>query len=100
MPSFNLRKNEEKRSVESYDLQHIEYLLDVLLFGEAEEQVKVITEKGRKVMEIERRIKEYDSDGTAEAVGSYGCDGTETDGKRNSGDAGIYAERGGEKQSA
>lgn len=79
---------------------HIEYLLDVLLFGEAEEQVKVITEKGRKVMEIERRIKEYDSDGTAEAVGSYGCDGTETDGKRNSGDAGIYAERGGEKQSA
>lgn len=79
---------------------YIEYLLDVLLFGEAEEQVQVIAEKGRKVMEIERRIKEHDSDGTAEAVGSYGCDGTETDGKGNSGDAGIYAERGGEKQSA
>lgn len=79
---------------------HIEYLLDVLLFGEAEEQVKVIAEQGRMVMEIERRIKEYDSAGTTEAVGSYGCDGTETNGKGNSGDAGIYAERCGEKQSA
>lgn len=77
-----------------------EYLLDVLLFGEAEEQVKVIAEQGRKVMEIERRIKEYDSNGTTEAVGSYGCDRTRTDDKRNSGDVGVYTERGGEKQSA
>lgn len=79
---------------------YIEYLLDVLLFGEAEEQVQVIAEQGRMVMEIERRIKEYDSAGTTEAVGSYGCDGTETNGKGNSGDSGIYAERYGEKQSA
>lgn len=79
---------------------YIEYLLDVMLFGEAEEQVKVIAEQGRKVMEIERRIKEYGSNGTTEVVGSYGRDGTSVDGKGNSGDAGIYAERGGEKQSA
>ena len=79
---------------------YIEYLLDVLLFGEAEEQVKVITEQGRKVIEIEQRIKEYDSDRTAEIIGSYGCDGTSADGKGNSGDAGIYTERGGKKQSA
>lgn len=79
---------------------YIEYLIDVLLFGEAEEQVKVMVEQGRKVMEIERRIKEYDSNGTTEVVGSYECDGTSADGKGNSGDVGIYAERGGEKQSA
>lgn len=79
---------------------HTEYLLDVLLFGEAEEQVKVIAEQGRKVMEIERRIKEYDSDGTTEVVGGYGCVGTRTDSNGNPGDVGIYTERGGEKQSA
>lgn len=77
-----------------------EYLLDVLLFGEVEEQVKVIAEQGRMVMGIERRIKEYDSNGTTEAVGSYGCDGTRTNSKGYSGDVGIYAERNGEKQSA
>ena len=79
---------------------YIEYLLDVLLFGEAEEQVKVIAEQGRKVIEIEQRIKQYDSNGTTEVVGSYERNGTSADGKGNSGDAGMYAERGGEKQSA
>lgn len=82
------------------EISYIEYLLDILLFGETEEQAALIVEQGKKVIEFEQRIKEYDNDGTAEAIGGAGCVGTGTDGNGNTGDAGIYTERSGEKQSA
>ena len=57
------------------ELDHIEYLLDLLLYGDVSDRVFVITDYGRKVIEIERRINEFRSSGTArsaEGCNSYG----------------------------
>ena len=47
---------------------HIEYLLDVLLYGTAEEKKALVAEQRKEVMEIERRIAghtaEYDRGGS------------------------------------
>lgn len=82
------------------DISYIEYLLDILLFGETEEQAAVIAEQGKKVMELEQRIREVDSADEAESIRNNGCDGNGTDGGGNPGDAGLCTERCCEKQSA
>lgn len=74
------------------EISYIEYLLDILLFGETEEKSALIVEQGKKVMELEQRIKEYSRDGTTEIVRDDGHDGIRTDGRRNSGAIGDYAE--------
>ena len=37
---------------------HVEYLLDVLLFGETEEKAALITDYGKDVMQLEQRMAE------------------------------------------
>ena len=57
------------------EIDHIEYLLDLLLYGDVSDRAFVITDYGRKVIEIERRINEFKSSGTArsaEGCNSYG----------------------------
>jgi hypothetical protein len=39
------------------EIDHIEYLLDLLLYGDISDRAFVISDYGRKVKEIERRIK-------------------------------------------
>lgn len=82
------------------DISYIEYLLDILLFGETEEQAAVIAEQGKKVMELEQRIRESISTDETEPIRNNGCNGARTDGGRNPGNAGLYTERCCEKQSA
>ena len=46
------------RFVEALQKQdHVEYLLDVLLFGETEEKAALITEYGKDVIQLEQRIR-------------------------------------------
>ncbi len=57
------------------EIDHIEYLLDLLLYGDVSDRAFVITDYGRKVIEIERRINEFRSSGiarSAEGCNSYG----------------------------
>lgn len=82
------------------DISHIEYLLDILLFGETEEQAAVLAEQGKKVMELEQRIRESVSSDETEPIRNNECDGAGTDSGGNSGNAGLYTERFSEKQSA
>lgn len=82
------------------NISSIEYLLDILLFGETEEQAAVIAEQGKKVMELEQRIRESVSVDETEPIRNNGRDGAGTDSGRNSRNAGLYAERFSEKQSA
>lgn len=82
------------------DISYIEYLLDILLFGETEEQAAVIAEQGKKVMELEQRIRESVSADETEPIRNNGCDGAGTDSGGNPGNAGLYTERFSEKQSA
>lgn len=82
------------------EISYIEYLLDILLFGETEEQAAVIAEQGKKVMEIEQRIREFVSADEAELIRNNGYDGAGIDSGGNPGNAGLYAERCCEKQSA
>ena len=47
------------RFVEALQKQsHVEYLLDVLLFGEIEEQAALITDYGKEVIQLEQRMAE------------------------------------------
>ena len=47
------------RFVEALQKQsHVEYLLDVLLFGEIEEQAALITDYGKDVIQLEQRMAE------------------------------------------
>ncbi len=43
------------------EIDHIEYLLDLLLYGDISDRAFVISDYGRKVKEIERRIKYFKS---------------------------------------
>ena len=38
---------------------HLEYLLDILVFGEIEEKALLVMEYGKEVMELEQRISEF-----------------------------------------
>ena len=39
-------------------MSHVEYLLDVLLFGETEEKAALITDYGKDVIQLEQRMAE------------------------------------------
>jgi hypothetical protein len=39
-------------------MNHVEYLLDVLLFGDTEEKATLITEYGKDVIQLEKRMAE------------------------------------------
>ena len=79
---------------------YVEYLLDLLLFGSKEDKAQVIIEKGKGVIELEKRIREFKSgdrertsrnDGSALPAevggGSEGASGS--DGKRTGQEHGI-----------
>lgn len=38
---------------------HLEYLLDILVFGEAEEKALLVMEYGKEVASLEQRISEF-----------------------------------------
>lgn len=82
------------------NISSIEYLLDILLFGETEEQAAVIVEQGKKVMEIEQRIRKFIAADEAEFIRNDGCNGTRYVGGGNPGDVGLYTEGCCKKQSA
>lgn len=82
------------------ELTHIEYLLDILLFGEIEEQAAVIAEQGRRVAELAERIREFIAIDEAESIRDDEGVGTGTDSGGDPGDAGVYTERCREKQPA
>lgn len=82
------------------NISSTEYLLDILLFGETEEQAAVIAEQGKKVMELEQRIREVVFADETETIRNNGFDGVGTDSGGNSGNAGLYTERFSEKQPA
>ena len=59
MPRTPRRKSFIPRFVEALQKQdHVEYLLDVLLFGETEEKAALITEYGKDVIQLEQRMAE------------------------------------------
>ena len=79
---------------------YVEYLLDLLLFGSKEDKAQVIIEKGKGVIELEKRIREFKSgdrerasrnDGsTLPAEVSGGSEGASgSDGKRTGQEHGI-----------
>ena len=39
-------------------ISHVEYLLDTLLSGDTEERAQIITEYGKDVIELEKRLSE------------------------------------------
>lgn len=47
------------------ETDHVEYMLDILLTGDVSDRAFLITDYGRKVIEIERRLKWFRS-GTKE----------------------------------
>src|SRR5699024_953700 len=48
------------RFVEALQKQaQVEYLLDVLLFGETEERAALITDEGKDVIQLEQRMEEF-----------------------------------------
>ena len=54
------------RFVEALQKQaHVEYLLDVLLFGETEEKAALITDYGKDVIQLEQRMAELAAADTA-----------------------------------
>lgn len=82
------------------EISYIEYLLDILLFGETEEQVAVIVEQGKKVMELEQRIRKFIAADETEFIRNDGCNGTRYVCGGNPGDVGLYTEGCCKKQSA
>lgn len=74
------------------EISYIEYLLDILLFGETEEQAAVIAEQGKKVMELEQRIRKFIAVDEAEFIRNDGCNGTRYVCGGNSRDVGLYTE--------
>ena len=79
-------------------ISYVEYLLDILLFGELEEKAALIAEQGKRVIEIERRISELAASGTGGGHADDGCNGTGADHGGNQRNAGGDAERRREEQ--
>ncbi len=82
------------------EFSHTEYLLDILLFGETEEQAAAIAEQGRRLIKLEERIREFISNGEAESVRDHERNGIGADCGRDQGAARVYTEGSCEKQSA
>ena len=79
-------------------ISYVEYLLDILLFGEMKEKAALIAEQGKRVIEIERRISELAAGGTGSGHADDGCNGTGADYGGNQRNAGGDAERRREEQ--
>ena len=79
-------------------IDYVEYLLDILLFGEMEEKAALIAEQGKRVIEIEQRISELVASGTGSGHADDGCDGTGADHGGNQRNAGGNTERRREEQ--
>ena len=62
---------------------YVEYLLDILLFGEMEEKAALIAEQGKEVVRLEQRISEL----TASSAGSSYAD----DGRNGTGPFSVVA---------
>lgn len=50
------------------ETDHVEYLLDTLLNGDISDRAFLITDYGKKVSDIERRLKQLDRNGEAGAA--------------------------------
>ncbi|MDO4326375.1 MAG: hypothetical protein Q4E24_10150, partial [bacterium] len=79
-------------------ISYVEYLLDILLFGEMEEKVTLIAEQGKEVIRLEQRISELAASSAGSGHADNGCNGTGADAGRNPGNAGGDAERRCEEQ--
>lgn len=49
---------------------HLEYLLDILVFGEIEEKTLLVMEYGKEVASLEQRISEFTCPDTEDGIGS------------------------------
>lgn len=59
-------------------ISHIEYLLDILVFGSAEEKALIVMEYGKEVTVLEQRISEFNiSDTGSSHADSYGDAGVQ-----------------------
>lgn len=72
---------------------YVEYLLDILLFGEMEEKAALIAEQGKEVVRLEQRISELTASSAGSSYADDGRNGTGADAGRNPGNAGGDAER-------
>lgn len=79
-------------------ISYVEYLLDILLFGEMEEKAALIAEQGKEVVRLEQRISELAASIAGSSHADDGRNGTDADAGRNPGDAGGDAERRREEQ--
>ncbi|WP_314724207.1 CHC2 zinc finger domain-containing protein [Enterocloster bolteae] len=79
-------------------ISYVEYLLDILWFGEMEEKAALIAEQGKEVVRLEQRISELAASGTGSGHTDNGRYGTGADTGRNPGNAGGDAERRREEQ--
>ncbi len=77
---------------------YVEYLLDILLFGEMEEKAALIAEQGKEVVRLEQRISELTASSAGSSYADDGRNGTGADAGRNPGNAGGDAERRREEQ--
>ena len=74
-------------------ISYVEYLLDILLFGETEEKAALSAEQGKGVVRLEQRISELAASSAGSGHADDGRNGTGADTGRNPGNAGGDAER-------
>lgn len=79
-------------------ITYTEYRLDILLFGEIEEQAALLAAEGKEVMQLEQRISKLAASGERSGQTHDGCNGTGADTGGNPGNAGGDAERRCEEQ--
>ena len=79
-------------------ISYTEYLLDILLYGEAEEKAALVAAQGKEVMRLEQRISELAAPNAGSGQKDDGRNGTGADTGGNPGDIGGDAERRREEQ--
>lgn len=72
---------------------YVEYLLDILLFGGAQEKAALIAGQGKEVTALEQRITELATRATGSIAAVAGCNGAGAEQRRNQTDAGGNTER-------
>lgn len=77
---------------------YVEYLLDILLFGEMEEKAALIAGQGKEVVRLEQRISELAAGSAGSGHTDDGRDGTGADAGGDQGNAGGNTEKRREEQ--
>lgn len=72
---------------------YMEYLVDILLFGDTQEKAVLIARQGKEVAALEERITELAAGATGSLIADDGCNGAGTDQRGNQTDVRGNTER-------